>query len=110
LGRKPVRKNSRPHPSTADDTIINPASIFQDNSSGTIAHDLLCIGNPDAWKWWFMTAAGAWTEVTHHLRASDGTNIMKTGYVSPQELAEVPFDIYVYKQRKGDLVILPPRR
>lgn len=56
-----------------------------------------------------MTAAESWPEVTHHLRARDGTNTIRTGSISLQELSEVPFDIYFHKQGKGDLVILPPR-
>jgi hypothetical protein len=91
---------------TSDDT----ESHFWDDSCSTFAHDLLCIGNPDACKYWFMTAAEDWPEVTHHLRARDGTNTFQARSVSPQELLRVPFDIYFHMQKKGDLVIIPPRR
>ena len=85
-------------------------SCFRDDSCATLAHDLLCVGSPEACRYWFMTAADDWPEVTHHLRALDGTNTVQAGPISPQELSQVPFDIYFHIQRKGDLVILPPRR
>jgi hypothetical protein len=97
-------------PFDADRTPDDVESHFRDDSCSTFAHDLLCIGNPDACKYWFMTAAEEWPEVTHHLRARDGTNTFQTRSISIQELSQVPFDVYFYVQKKGDLVILPPRR
>jgi len=57
-----------------------------------------------------MTAAEDWPAVTHHLRARDGTNTVQACSISPQQLSQVPFDVYFHMQKKGDLVILPPRR
>jgi hypothetical protein len=73
-------------------------------------HDLLCIGGADAAKHWFMTAAEDWLEVTEYLRERDGSRTVRARSMSAQELARVPFDMYVHIQKKGDLVILPPRR
>ncbi|KAF9647382.1 hypothetical protein BDM02DRAFT_3129802 [Thelephora ganbajun] len=64
-------------------------ALFQDDLCSTFTHNLLCVGGTDVGKHWFMTAAEDWPEVTEHLS---------------------PFNIYFYTQRKGDLVILPPRR
>lgn len=82
---------------------------FQDDSCSAFAHDLLCIGGEDAHKYWFMTAAENWLEVTEHIRARGGSNVVRTHSMSPQELSQAPFTIYFHRQRKGDLVILPPR-
>ena len=85
-------------------------SFFRDDSSGTTRHDLLCVGHPDACKYWFMSASKAWPEVTQHLRARDGSNTIHAESILLQEPSQVPFDIYFHKQIKGDLIILPPRR
>lgn len=83
---------------------------FQDDSCSTFAHDLLCVGGADTYKSWFMTAAEDWLEVTEYMRAREGSNVIHARSISSQELSEVPFTIYFHVQRKGDLVILPPRR
>ena len=57
-----------------------------------------------------MTAAEDWPEVTEHLRAKDGENTISTRSMSLQDLKTVPFEVFVHRQRKGDLVVLPPRR
>jgi len=85
-------------------------ALFQDDSCSTFTHDLLCVGAADAGKHWFMTATEDWLEVTEHLRARDGSNTIRAQPMSLQELSQVPFDVYFYTQKKGDLVILPPRR
>lgn len=85
-------------------------ALFQDNSCSTSAHDLLCVGSADAGKHWFATAADDWLEVTEHLRARDGSNTIRAKSMTLQELSQAPFNVYFYTQRKGDLVILPPRR
>lgn len=85
-------------------------TVFQDDSCSTITHDLLCVGGTDTTKYWFMTAVEDWPEVTEYQRACDGSNTIHSRSMSLQELSQAPFDVYFYKQRKGDLVILPPRR
>jgi len=57
-----------------------------------------------------MTAADDWPEVMEYLRARDGSNTIRAQSMSLQELSQAPFDVYFHMQRKGDLVILPPRR
>jgi len=57
-----------------------------------------------------MTAAKDWPEVTEYLRARDGSNTIHTRSIPLQELSQLPFDIYFHVQKKGDLVVLPPRR
>lgn len=57
-----------------------------------------------------MTAAEDWPQVVEHLRERNGSNVMRVRCMSTQELSEAPYSIYVHTQRKGDLVILPPRR
>ena len=85
-------------------------ALFQDDSCSTFTHDLLCVGDPGAGKHWFMTAAEDWPEVTKYLRTRDGSNTIRTQSISLQELSQAPFNVYFYMQRRGDLVILPPRR
>lgn len=89
-------------------SVIDP--LFQDDSSSTFMHDLLCVGGTDASKYWFMTAADDWPEVTEHLRARDGSKTIQAYSMSLRELSQLPFNVYVHLQKKGDLVILPPRR
>ncbi|KAF9642839.1 hypothetical protein BDM02DRAFT_3105170, partial [Thelephora ganbajun] len=84
-------------------------ALFQDDSCSTITHDLLCVGGEDTGKYWFMTAAEDWLEVTEHLRARNGSNTIRLWSMSLQELSQAPFDVYFYTQKKGDLVILPSR-
>lgn len=94
-------------PPVADPKLDLP---FQDDSCSTFAHDLLCVGGADARKYWFTTATENWLEVTEHMRVRDGSNAIRPRSMSPQELSQVPFTVYFHTQRKGDLVILPPRR
>lgn len=61
-------------------------------------------------KYWFMTAVEDWPEVTEHIRAKDGSKRIPARSMSIQELSESPFNVYVHRQRKGDLVIIPSRR
>lgn len=92
--------------------IIHPVIdvLFQDTSSSTFTHDLLCVGEADTCKYWFMTAAKSWLEVTEHMRGREGSNTIHAYSMSPQELSQAPFVVYFHVQKKGDLVILPPRR
>lgn len=73
-------------------------------------HDLLCIGGADTGKYWFMTAAEKWPEVTEYLRERDNSNVIRQRSMSLDELSQAPFDVYFHLQRKGDLIIQPPRR
>ncbi|KAF9642433.1 hypothetical protein BDM02DRAFT_3064104, partial [Thelephora ganbajun] len=84
-------------------------ALFQDDLCSTFTHDLLCVGGTDVGKHWFMTAAEDWPEVTEHLRVHDGSNTIRAQSMSLHELSQAPFNVYFYTQRKGDLVILPPR-
>jgi hypothetical protein len=86
------------------------AALFQDESRSTVRHDLLFSGGTDAAKHWFMTAEEDWPQVTENLRERNGSNVIRVRSMSVQELKEAPHNIYVYTQKKGDLVILPPRR
>jgi len=83
---------------------------FQDDSCATFTHDLLCNGGTDAAKYWFIAAARDWVTVTDYMRARDGSNAIRAHSMSPQEFSAVPFTMYFHVQKKGDLVILPPRR
>ena len=56
-----------------------------------------------------MTAAEDWPEVTYHLLARGGANAIQAG-TAPEDLLQLPFDVYYHKQNQGDLVVLPPRR
>lgn len=101
----------------ASSTFLSPPTaypaidvLFQDDSCSTFTHDLLCVGGADACKHWFMTAAENWLEVTEHMRAHEGSNAIRARSMSFQELSQAPFTIYFHIQRKGDLMILPPRR
>lgn len=85
-------------------------SLFWDDSSSTFMHDLLCVGGTNTGKYWFMTAAEDWPKVTEYLRARDGSKAIRAYSMSLQELSRLPFNVYVHLQKKGDLVILPPRR
>ncbi|KAF9786226.1 hypothetical protein BJ322DRAFT_1020308 [Thelephora terrestris] len=86
------------------------AALFQDESRLTVRHDLLFSGGTDAAKHWFMTAEEDWPQVTENLRERNSSNVIRVRSMSVQELKEAPHNIYVYTQKKGDLVILPPRR
>jgi len=57
-----------------------------------------------------MTATEDWPEVTKHLRTKSGSNQIPARSLSLKALSGSPFNIYFHRQRKGDLVILPPRR
>lgn len=85
-------------------------ALFQEDSCATFAHDLLCIGDSDGSKYWFMTAVEDWPEVTEYLRARDGSKMIHSRSISIQDLSQLPFNVYFHVQKKGDLVILPPRR
>lgn len=99
---------SYPHPPSITHSTI--AAIFQDHSSSTFTHDLLCVGDAGASKHWFITAAEDWLEVTEYLRERDGSRTVRAYSMSPHELSRVPFDMYAHTQKKGELVVLPPRR
>jgi hypothetical protein len=55
-----------------------------------------------------MTSSDEAKNVSDHLTASNGSHAPRTFSLS--ELAEAPFKVYVYVQKRGDLVVLPPRR
>ena len=85
-------------------------ALFQDDSCSTTTHDLLCVGGTGVGKYWFMTAVEDWLEVTEYLRVKDGSKQIPPRSMSIEELSKSPFNIYIHRQRKGDLVIVPPRR
>ena len=55
-----------------------------------------------------MTSSDDAKNVSDYLTTSDGSQAPRTFSLS--ELAEAPFKVYVCVQKRGDLVVLPPRR
>ena len=55
-----------------------------------------------------MTSSDEAKNVSDYLAASNGSHAPRAFTLS--ELAEAPFKVYVYVQKRGDLVVLPPGR
>jgi hypothetical protein len=85
-----------------------PETYFEEGPQGTTDHYLLCVCDQETSIVWFMTSSNDANNVSDYLRASDGFLTPRT--LSLSELAEAPFKVYVYVQKRGDLVVLPPRR
>lgn len=56
-----------------------------------------------------MTAAVDVLNIWDHLRAKDGSHRVNLDELSLLELASIPCTVYVHKQCRGDLVVVPPR-
>lgn len=85
-----------------------PETFFEEVSQGATDHYLLCLCDKAASIVWFMTSTDDAKNVSDYLRTSDSPSTPRTFSLS--ELAEAPFNVYVYVQERGDLVVLPPRR
>lgn len=55
-----------------------------------------------------MTSSREAQNVDNYLRSSAGHLVPCT--LTLEALAEAPFKVYVHVQKRGDLVVLPPRR
>ena len=85
-----------------------PETFFEEGVQGTTNHYFLCIHDENTSIVWFMTSSDDAQNIFDHLSASDGSSTPRT--FSLRELAEAPFKVYVCVQKRGDLVVLPPRR
>jgi len=83
-------------------------TLFEEGIQGTTDHYLLCASEPEASVVWFMTSSHDALNVSDYLRASSDFPIPHT--LGLNKLSEAPFKVYVYVQKRGDLVVLPPRR
>lgn len=79
---------------------------FEDGHHGTSGQYLLCFQEPDACVIWFTTAAADSQKVFDYLQSLQATS---PHHLNLEQLSDVPFDVYVFKQERGDLVVLPPR-
>lgn len=82
------------------------ATRFDDNHHGTSGHYLLCFQEPDAHVSWCMTAAADSQRVFDYLLSLETTFPQQ---LTQEHLSDLPFSSYVFKQERGDLVVLPPR-
>ena len=82
------------------------ATYFEEGHHGTSGQYLLCFQEPGAHVVRFMTAA------VDSQRAFDYLQSLQTSFphrLDPANLPDLPFNVYVFKQERGDLVVLPPR-
>ena len=82
------------------------ATGFDDSRQGTSGHYLLCFQEPSAHVVWLMTAAADSQRVFDYLLSLKATFPKQ---LAREHLSDLPFSVYVFKQERGDLVILPPR-
>ncbi len=69
----------------------------------------MCYTEKDGSSIWFMTESSNTPEVDAFFRKL-GTEIdHETQVLSVEDLAKAPFNVYVTRQRLGDLVLVPPR-
>ena len=79
---------------------------FEDGHHGTSGNYLLCLGEPGSCVDWFMTAAVDSQKVFDYLQSFQ---VPSPHRLDLGHLSDAPFDVYVFKQERGDLVVLPPR-
>lgn len=84
-------------------------SEFSDNPDSVSAQHLLCLGNANSPRYWFLTSANDYGNVWDHLRKRDGSNEIRSRALDVQELSDAPFTVYIHKQVAGDLLVVPPR-
>ena len=83
-------------------------TFLEEGAQGTTNHSLLCACSPEMSIVWFMTSSHEAQNVSDHLRPPGGLPTPRA--LSLHELADAPFKVYVCVQKRGDLVVLPPRR
>lgn len=83
-------------------------TAFEEGAQGTTNHHLLCVCDPGTSVIWFMTSSREAQNVSDYLRGSGDFPTPRV--LTLNQLAEAPFNVYVYVQKQGDLVVLPPRR
>jgi len=83
-------------------------ALFEEGAQGTTNHSFLCACGPETSVVWFMTSSHDAQNVDAYLRPSGGHPTPRT--LTLEALAEAPFKVYVHAQKRGDLVVLPPRR
>ena len=86
----------------------SPETSFEDGPQGTSNHSLLCACEPDVSILWFITPSKEAEDVAHHLSTFEGAPMPRS--LSLTELSGAPFTVYICAQKRGDLVVLPPRR
>ncbi|EJD42185.1 hypothetical protein AURDEDRAFT_67961, partial [Auricularia subglabra TFB-10046 SS5] len=79
---------------------------------GSVGQNLMCHAAPNASAFWFMIASAdvdkASSYFHQHGHELDLDN-PSPPFLLPEQLKDLPFDVYVCQQKRGDLVILPPR-
>lgn len=94
------------HPFSFSPSLPFIATRFEDSHHGTSDHYLLCFQKPDAHVVWFITAAADSQRVFDHFQSVQTTSLHQ---LDREHLSDLPFDVYLFKQERGDLVVLPPR-
>lgn len=80
-----------------------------DNPDSVTTQDLLCHGDPDLPKYWFLSSANDYGTVWDHLRSVHKSNQIRGRAFTAEEFSDAPFTVYVHKQEPGDLLVVPPR-
>ncbi|KAF4603831.1 hypothetical protein EYR40_001003 [Pleurotus pulmonarius] len=71
--------------------------------------NLMCYTEKDGSSIWFMTESSNTPEVDAFFRKLGNEIDHETQVLSVEDLAKAPFNVYVTRQRLGDLVLVPPR-
>ncbi|KAK0483780.1 hypothetical protein IW261DRAFT_1332995 [Armillaria novae-zelandiae] len=71
--------------------------------------NLMCYTENDGSSFWFMTKGSDALDVAEYFRALKQELDHETHFITIEELARAPFDVYITQQRLGDLVLVPPR-
>jgi len=80
-----------------------------DNPDSTFTQDLLCLGDTESSRRWFVTPASDYANVLAHLQKLGGSDGIQGRTFDAEEFSDAPFTVYVHEQGAGDLLVVPPR-
>ena len=70
----------------------------------------MCYTEDEGHSFWFMTNPSDCSTVADHFRKFGHELDWEDHVATLEELTNAPFDVYIWEQKLGDLVLIPPRR
>ncbi|KAM9949415.1 hypothetical protein ACTFIT_010624 [Dictyostelium discoideum] len=75
---------------------------------GSLSQNLMVSSDQDAFAWWFIVPTEYKDEALKFWGDKGGDVYNESRFIRPIDLLGAPFPIYVFKQRPGDFIFVPP--
>lgn len=72
-------------------------------------NNIMCYTENDGSSFWFMTETSAARQVSDYFHQLNQELDHENYFITIEDLAQAPFNIYLVQQRLGDMVLVPPR-